>query len=423
MNKRYPFGVSEKLLNWAGNHTFLAPRVHRPTTVGEVQEIVSAATKVKAAGTRHSFGDIADTEGDLISVEGLSGIYELTEADNILVEAGARYGDVSRYLSTQGFALANMASLPHITVGGSIATGTHGSGVKNPSLSAAVRELSIIKADGSWQMLKRGRDAEFEGAVVGLGALGVVVALRLDIVPDFQVAQTVYENLPWQELEGDFEALLSGGYSVSLFTRWSSEMVDHVWVKRTSGESGSEYFGAKKADGPRHPLPDMPTENSTTQDGLYGPAFERLPHFKMEFTPSSGEELQAEYLMPRRHAFAAMKAIDEIRDRIAPLLWISEIRTVAADDLWMSPSYGENSVAIHFTWRPMVPEVMALLPEIEARLAPFGARPHWGKLFTVGADRIRSLYPRSGDFIRLAEEFDPTGKFRNGYLDRHVFGG
>jgi xylitol oxidase len=414
--------VSEKLLNWAGNHTFQASRIHRPTSVGEVQEIVAGATKVKAAGTRHSFGDIADTEGDLISVEGLSGIYELTEPDNILVEAGARYGDVSRFLSTQGFALANMASLPHITVGGSVATGTHGSGVKNPSLSAAVRELSIVKPDGSWQMLKRGRDAEFEGAVVGLGALGVVVSLRLDIVPDFQVGQTIYEKLAWQEMEDDLDTLLSGAYSVSLFHRWASEVVDQVWVKRTSGASGADYFGAKKADGPRHPLLDMPTENCTPQEGVYGPAFERLPHFRMEFTPSSGEELQAEYLMPRRHAFAAMKALDAIRDRIAPLLWVSEIRTVAADDLWMSPSYGEDAVAFHFTWRQMVPEVMALLPEIEARLAPFGARPHWGKLFTMGAERIRSLYPRSGDFVRLAEEFDPSGKFRNPYLERHLFG-
>lgn len=410
--------MSEKLLNWAGNHVFRAPRFHRPSTVDEIQGLVAGAERVKAAGTRHSFGDIADTEGDLISVEAFDKVLEIGEGW-VDVEAGIRYGDLAAALWREGRALANMASLPHITVGGSVATGTHGSGVLNPSLSAAVREMTVVGADGEVRTFKRG-EPEFAGAVVHLGALGIVTSLRLDIQAAFEVAQTVYEGLAWKELESEFDALLSGAYSVSLFTRWASDEVDQVWVKRTWGESTEEYFGAKRASGPRHPLPDMPTENCTAQMGVFGPAPDRLPHFRMEFTPSGGEELQAEYLMPRRHAFTALKTIDKIRDRIAPLLYVSEIRTVAADDLWMSPSYGEDSVAIHFTWRQMSKEVLALLPEVEARLAPFGARPHWGKLFTMSGDRLRAVYPRFAEFRALAEKMDPSGKFRNRYLD-HLF--
>ena len=402
--------------NWAGNYEFRAARVHRPSSAAEVQTIVAGADRVKAAGTRHSFNDVADTEGDIVSTEGLDAIGEL-DGESVWVEAGVRYGDLAERLLPQGYTLANFASLPHITVGGSVATGTHGSGVGNGCLSTAVREMEIVRADGS---LVRVSGEELRGAVVALGALGVVTRLRLDVVPAFEVAQTVYEGLPWKSLESEFDAVLSGAYSVSLFTNWSTDLVDQVWVKRISGENAPEYFGAKAADGPRHPLPDMPTENCTEQMAVPGPAHERLPHFRMKFTPSGGEELQAEWLLPREHAFAALTAIDGMRDRISPLLFVSEIRTIAADDLWLSPAYERDCVAIHFTWRPFETEVRALLPEIEARLAPFGARPHWGKLFEGS---LEGLYPRMEDFRELADTLDPDRKFRNAYLDRHVFGG
>lgn len=407
--------MSEKLRNWAGNYEFKASRVHRPTTVEAVQEIVADARRVKATGTRHSFNDVADTPEDLVSVDRLTQILEFS-GDSVWVEAGVKYGDLAEVLWSQGKTLSNFASLPHISVGGSVATATHGSGVRNANLSTAVRELRIVKADGSIAKLLRGEDEALDGAIVGLGALGVVTSLRLDVVPAFEVAQTVYEGLPWKELEGDLDAVLSGAYSVSLFTNWSTDLIDQVWVKRTEGENIKTYFGAKAADGPRHPLPDMPSENCTEQMGVPGPAHERLPHFRMRFTPSGGEELQAEYILPRRHAFAALTAIDGMRERIAPLLFVSEIRTVAADSLWLSSSYGEDSVCIHFTWRPMEAEVRAILPEIEARLATFGARPHWGKLFVGSVD---GRYPRLYDFRNLARDFDPNGKFRNDFLERH----
>ena len=409
--------------NWAGNYEFKAPRVHRPTTVEETQALVARAGRVKAQGTRHSFNDIADSPSDIVSAEGMNRVLELSMGrdPSVWVEAGAKYGDLAEYVWKNGYSLANFASLPHISVGGSVATATHGSGVRNGNLATAVRELRIVKADGSVAKLYRGEDAAFEGAVVGLGALGVVTSLRLDLVPAFEVAQTVYEGLPWKSLESELDALLSGAYSVSLFTNWSTDLVDQVWVKRAGGENAKEYFGAKAADGPRHPLPDMPSENCTEQMGVPGPAYERLPHFRMRFTPSGGEELQSEYMLPREHAFAALTALDGMRERIAPLLFVSEIRTAAADGLWLSSSYERNSVCVHFTFRPREAEVRALLPEIEARLAGFGARPHWGKLFAMGAERVRGLYPRMDDFNALARTMDPEGKFRNAYLDATLY--
>lgn len=405
--------------NWAGNYEFKAARVHWPTTVEEIQAIVADAVRAKAKGTRHSFNDIADTAGDLVSTSALDRVIGMRvvpeeSAGSVLVEPGVRYGDLARMLAKHGRTLANFASLPHITVGGSVATSTHGSGVNNKGLASAVREIRMVLADGSTRSFRRG-DEGFEGAVVGLGALGIVVALELDTVPMFEVAQTVYEGLRWKELEREFDAVLSGAYSVSLFHDWRGDRIPQVWVKRTEGPSAPEYFGAKAADGPRHPLPEMPTENCTSQMGVYGPAPDRLPHFRMEFTPSGGEELQSEYILPRERAYASLSALDPIRDRIAPLLFVTEVRTVAGDGLWLSPFYGRDSVCVHFTWRPLQAQVEALLPEIEAGLAPFGARPHWGKLF---AGRVDGLYPRLGDFRALARELDPEGKFRNAYLER-----
>ena len=409
--------------NWAGNYEFHAERVLRAggsndaeRNVDEVRRLVSRARHVKALGTRHSFNDIADSPTDLISMEGMNRVVAWS-GDAVSVESGIRYGDLARWLARQDRTLANFASLPHITVGGSVATGTHGSGVANPGLASAVSALRIVQADGSVTRLFRDEGRGFEGSVVALGALGVVVELTLDTVPMFEVAQTVYEGLPWKSLEGELDAVLSGAYSVSLFTHWTSDLVDQVWVKRTGSENTPAYFGAKVADGPRHPLPEMPTENCTPQMGIPGPAHERLPHFRLEFTPSGGEELQTEYVLPREHAFAAMMQIDGLRERIAPLLFVTEIRTAAADRLWLSPFYGRDSVCLHFTWKPMEAEVRALLPEIERRLLPLGARPHWGKIFETS---VEGLYPRMEDFRVLARKVDPEGKFRNAYLDRFV---
>ena len=422
--------TSDSLTNWAGNFRYHAARVHHPASVADVQTLVAGARTVKALGTRHSFNAVADTTGDLVVLDQLDRVIGIDAGrTSVTVEGGIGYGALSQYLANEGLALHNLASLPHIAVAGACATGTHGSGDRNANLATAVSAIEFVTADGSLHTLTRDRDgATFRGAVVALGALGVVTRLTLDVRPTFEIAQYVYEHLPLAELEAELDGVLSSAYSVSVFTTWSGPHVEQVWLKHQPASAAAfaphaALRGARVAAGERHPIPGLAGDICTPQLGVPGSWHDRLPHFRLEHTPSNGAELQTDYLVPREHARAALRAVDGLRERIAPLLFISELRTVAADDLWMSPCYGRDCLSVHFTWKPEWPAVRELLPVLEARLAPFDARPHWGKLFTVPAARIEALYPKLPEFRDLAHSYDPRGKFRNAFLDLHVFGG
>jgi xylitol oxidase len=275
--------------------------------------------------------------------------------------------------------------------------------------------------------LSRSRDGEtFHGAMVGLGALGVITKITLDIQPTYQMRQYVYENLPFAELKQHFDAIMSSAYSVSLFTDWQEQRINEVWLKSRieQGErdqAARKVFGAKPATKNLHPIAALSAENCTPQMGIPGPWYERLPHFRMGFTPSAGKELQSEYFVPRRHAIEAILAIERLHDQVGPHLLISEIRSIAADNLWMSTCYKEPRVTIHFTWKQDWAAVSKLLPIIERELAPFDVRPHWGKLFTISPEKLRSSYQKLPDFIELCRRYDPKGKFRNDFLNRNIF--
>jgi alditol oxidase len=413
-----------RLTNWAGNLEYSTDQVVYPASVEEVRAFVRKTEKLRALGSQHCFSNIADSRHNLLSTKKLDQIIALDPVKKtVTVEPGIRYGTLGEHLHGKGFAVHNLASLPHISVAGSIATATHGSGVKNGNLATAVSAIEFVTAAGDVVTLTKEKDGEqFLGAVVGLGALGVVTKVTLDIQQTFQVAQHVYENLPFGELEKNFEAIMSSAYSVSLFTDWQKNNVSEVWVKSRVGEgrpfdAKPVFYGATLAKRNLHPIAALASENCTEQMGVAGPWHERLPHFRMNFTPSSGKELQAEYFVPMRNAFAALKAINSLGDKWIQDLFISEVRTIAADELWMSPHYKRASVAIHFTWKQHPDAVMKLIPIVEAQLAPFGARPHWGKLFTIPAAELRARYERYADFLQLARQYDPKGKFRNEYLD------
>lgn len=404
-----PSGVGA---NWAGNLTYSAGRLLQPNTLDELREQVAGAERIKPVGSRHSFNTIADTHGDMLTLAGLPQIFELDEESRtVTVDAGTRYGDVAAALQSRGWALQNMASLPHITLVGSVATGTHGSGDANPPLSAAVSSVELVLADGSIRTLRRGED-EFAGVVVGLGALGVVTQLSLDVVPSFQVRQDVYPGLGWDAVLENFEQLTGAAYSVSLFTRWVGETFDQAWLKSTD-DPAPELLGvtALQRD---IPMVEGLAEATTAQSGAWGSWDTRLPHFKLDFTPSNGTELQSEYLMPREQAVEGMRRMQKLGAQMEPHLLSSEIRTMAADDQWMSPAFGRDTVGFHFTWRQHINEVIALIPRIEEQLLPLGARPHWGKLFNT--TEVAPLYPRFADFRQLAEELDPQHRFRNRFL-------
>lgn len=418
----------ERLKNWAGNIEYSTDKVSYPKSIAEVQSKIKSLDKLKTLGTRHCFNRIADDKHHLLSTKNLKKIIKL-DADKltVTVEGGIKYGELAPYLHQKGFALHNLASLPHISVAGSVTTATHGSGMKNGNLSTAVRALELITADGSVVQLSRESDEDkFLAAVVGLGAFGVITKVTLAVQPTFDVQQRVYTGLPMSELKGHFEEIMSGGYSVSLFTDWATEAVNEVWVK-SRVEAGKEnkleqeFFGAKAATKNLHPIAELSAENCTEQMGAPGPWFERLPHFKMGFTPSAGKELQSEFFVPRLNAVEAIEAIQKMGKQITPHLLISEIRAIDADEFWMSPCRNQASVAIHFTWKQDWPSVSKLLPKIEKELSHFHVRPHWGKLFTLSPEVLMSRYEKAEQFKKMVTEFDPKGKFRNEFLNKNIF--
>jgi xylitol oxidase len=410
--------------NWAGNHRYRG-RLHRPSTLEQLAELVAAAPEVRVLGSRHSFTDIADA-AELVSLDDLPAEVAVDhDAGTVTLSAGLRYGELAAALEPEGVALGNLASLPHISVAGAVATATHGSGDANGNLATAVAGLELVTSSGELRRAVRG-DPDFDGLVVGLGAVGAVTRITLDVEPAYQVRQRVFEGLAWDALLEHFDEVTSAGYSVSTFTRWGGA-VEQVWVKsRVTDEPEqlrAELFGAMPATVDRHPILELDPVNCTPQLGVPGPWAERLPHFRMGFTPSAGDELQSEYLVPRGHAAAAIEALRRLAGPLRPVLQVSELRTVAADRLWLSPQQGQDTLAVHFTWHPDRAAVDRVLRQVEAALAPFGARPHWGKIFLAEAAAVAPLYPRLPDFVALAERLDPRGAFRNAWLRRRLLGG
>ncbi|MFI6233913.1 FAD-binding protein [Micromonospora sp. NPDC050784] len=403
--------------NWAGNVRYAAKAFHRPTSVDELRRLVAGSSRIRAVGSGHSFNRLGDTDGDLVSLAGLPPVVELDhERGQVTVSGALRYGDVARQLHTQGYALANLASLPHISVAGAVATATHGSGQTHGNLASAVAGLEMVTADGDLLRVDRDTDT-FAGMVVGLGALGLVTRVTLDVVPTFALRQYVRLDLDRTALD---EALGSA-YSVSVFTDFRTPRLREVWRKQLADQSPppADWLGTTAAEQPRHPVLGMPAENCTPQLGEPGPWHERLPHFKLGFTPSSGDELQSEYHVARTEAAAALAALDDVADLIAPVLLVSELRTVAADELWLSPNYRRDSFVLHFTWVDDTAAVLPVVAAVEERLAPFAPRPHWGKVFVTDPAELAARYPRYADFAALLADLDPKGTFRTDALDRY----
>ena len=411
--------------NWAGNHTYRAMTMHRPESIEQLREIVSRAPRIHGLGSRHCFNDIADS-AELVSIDAIEPPVEFDrEAMTVTFGASIRYGTLAQALNGAGFALHNMASLPHISVVGAVSTATHGSGDGLANLATAVAGLELVTSSGEVLRVKRG-DPDFDGMVVGLGALGVVTRLTLDIEPAYQVRQVVYEDLGWDQLDAHFDEVMSSATSVSLFTDWGGS-VNSVWVKSriVPGDDEplrTEFFGARAATRNQHPVKTLPAETCTAQMGAPGLWSDRLPHFRMDAIPASGDEIQAEYMVARRHAVPAIRAFREVIQPYRDMLWISEIRTVAADDLWMSTASGADTICLHTSFQHDQSAVDRILPVLEEALGPFAPRPHWGKVFAATASDLEGRYPKMADFRDLVQRLDPRGAFRSDFLERHVLG-
>ncbi|MGI9598477.1 MAG: FAD-binding protein [Acidimicrobiales bacterium] len=408
--------------NWAGNHTFTADRIHRPASLDELRGVVSNAERIRPLGSRHSFTDIADS-AELIGFDHLADRFEISaDRSTVTTAAHITYGRLAATLEPHGLALHNLASLPHITIAGAIATGTHGSGDHNGNLATAVVGLELMTSAGETRTVNKGHP-DFDGLVVSLGSAGIVTAVTLAVQPVFEVQQTVVEDVPWPAVEQSFDAVFSSGYSVSAFSRFGPT-VAQLWLKTVADRPRTtELFGGRAATEDRHPIIELPADSCTAQLGRPGLWSDRLPHFRMEFSPNVGDEIQSEFFVARSDTGAAIEALRSIGDRLKPALMVSEIRTIAGDELWMSPHHRRDSVAFHFTWFADPAAAQAATELVEAALAPFDPRPHWGKVFTPGSYSMPDLYPRLGDFLELIDRYDHRRAFRNRWLDRVIGAG
>jgi xylitol oxidase len=410
-----------QLSNWSGTYQFTAREVIEAHEVADVQRAVAAAGRgrVRALGTRHSFNDLADNGALLVSVTEIAPAPVIDAAlSTVTVGAGTSYGALAAWLQRRGWALGNLGSLPHISVAGATATGTHGSGAGNQVLSAAVAGLEYVAADGELRHVA-GDDPALPGLAVGLGAFGIVTRVTLRIEPSYLIRADAYPRLRWERALADLDQIMAAAYSVSLFTDWTGPTLRAAWVKRRVGDSADtpeEFFGARRAPGPVTFI-DAPADNLTVL-GAAGPWSERLPHFRLDSTPSNGDEIQSEYFIDRAHGAAALDAIRRRAHLIAPHLLVSEIRATAPDELWLSGSYRRETLAIHFTWRNTPGAVDAALHEVEAALDPFAPRPHWGKVSHVSAEQVAARYPRLSEARDLFERLDPGARFSNARLER-----
>jgi xylitol oxidase len=415
--------MSDVGVTWAGTHAFGAAHLVVARSVGEAADALRAAAargeRARALGTRHSFHDLADTAGTLITLTEVPANPVLDEdARTVTVGAGTRYGVLAAWLERRGWALHNLGSLPHISIAGATQTGTHGSGVTNGCLSTAVSALEFLDAAGTPRTVRRG-DSDFAALAVGLGAFGIITRVTLDIEPSYLMRQDIVRGVTWEALLDEPDEILTAGYSVSVFTHWEEPTLEQVWVKsRLDRDSGviDGWLGGTVMTVPTTLVGGDPAD--LTEQGAPGPWLLRLPHFRLDGTPSNGDEIQTEYFVSRADAADALRAVRELAEDIDPLLMITELRTVAADDLWLSGAFERDTLAIHFTWRNLPEPVAAILPSIEAALAPFAPRPHWGKWHRFDAERIAAAYPRLAEARAAFEARDPSGMFANIHLSR-----
>jgi xylitol oxidase len=406
--------------NWSKNVDFNDREYLQPESLTELQELVRTHPKIRARGTAHCFNEIANTSSYAINLAKMAKTITVNlEKKSVLVAAGLTYGELAPVLHAQGWALSNMASLPHISIAGCISTGTHGSGIKNQNLANQVLALDLVTAEGELRRIDRTNPA-FSALVIGLGLGGVVYQYELKIEPTYEIRQVIYPEIPLDILQRNFDQIMGTAYSVSYFTDWSSAQVGNLWCKFRDGEAIPESVGGcTKADKKFHPIPSVDPVACTDQLGIPGDWYDRLSHFRLEFTPSVGEEIQTEFFVDRKDASAAIEAISKLGEEITPLLWITELRTIAADQLWLSGAFERDTLAFHFTWKKD-DAIYPVIQKVEAALRPFNYRPHWGKVFTADSKYLSSVYPKLGEFKALVEALDPTSKFENSFI-RSIF--
>lgn len=405
------------LNNWGGNLQFRQEALAQPETLAELATLIRD-NQVRPAGTLHSFSPIATGEGIMLSAAGLKVAPAIDPASKTArVGAASRYGDIALALEAQGLALRNMGSLPHISLAGASATGTHGSGDGNQILSASLISFSFLNHKGELITLRRGDDL-FEPCRLGLGAHGLWVEAELSVVESYQMRQDIYRDIPWAYFLEDPARLSAAGYSVSLFGKWGSDTIDQAWVKSrvSDGTPPAEIAGIRAATESLKELAPGVGDNLTEQAGRPGPWLHRLPHFRLDATPSAGDEIQTEYFFTRDQIVGAIEVVHSLAHEVNPVLIITEIRSIAQDDAWLSPMRRGDSIALHFTFKNDVPAVTRVVEKLEAALAPFNPIPHWGKVNGFTGEQLAAVHPKLAEARTVFDELDPEGKFSSPYL-------
>lgn len=280
--------------------------------------------------------------------------------------------------------------------------------------------MQLISPDGDLIDVDRSHP-DFDGMVIALGALGPVVRITLDIEPSYQVQQDGYANLSWDAIVGHFDQVSNAGYSVSVMTMWAEPSARQVWVKTRLGD---DHPRTNLADLGATPIPvaDLGHGANMNPFGSPGPWSRRLPHFRLDSTPSRGHEIQVEWMVPRSAFPGVALSLREHGDLIDSMLVITELRTVAGDDQWLSPTQGQDVVGVHFTCNPDTDRVLSVLHVIEPILLAAGGRPHWGKFFLASAAELAPRYPQLDRWLRLRDRFDPGHKFGNAFIADHLTG-
>ncbi|CAE8614106.1 unnamed protein product [Polarella glacialis] len=375
----------------------------------------------------------------------------------IRVGGGATFTQLVQKLSGSGLALQNVPALPQFTVAGAVATGTHGSSGVDPvtgkaklgSQASQVISIEMVVADGSIMEFSRkqhgGVDGEFEGTVVSMGCLGVVVSLTLELVPDFIVRQRVYVQWPhpapswsYRAIIDNFEELLTSCDSFSAFVDWPTQQAgmlvlrDFVEPRSAPLEAmllPQEWHGGHLITEPLPPLLSAVDNAKPFRTTSQGPWHDVLFWYMEDleaFGPQAPEELQFEWFVPLAAARPALEVVAETARGWAGLALYCELRAVRRDDLWLSPSTvdGCDSLAIAFGFdKHQEARAIAAAGSLEKQLGQFHARPHWGKLTSLSPIALRDLYgPALVKFKALCKKYDPPGKFRNRWANRFIFG-
>jgi FAD/FMN-containing dehydrogenase len=400
---------AEPWTNWVGNQSFTPARIASPRSEDElatlVRQAAGAGMHVRVAGAGHSFTPVAQTDGLLIEMAQLTGV---TATDpvrrRVTVRAGTPIHDLYQPLWDAGLALRNQGDIDTQQIAGAVATATHGSGISNGSLSTVVRGVRLVCADGSIREIGEQDPRLLRAAQVSIGTLGAVSELELAVTDAYRLTEEV-GLWRWEDVLERFDELVRGHRHFGFFWMPTEESGALYNLQRHGEETFADRCYVKLFDEAPPDRPDSARPGRRT-DRCY-----RI--YPMVYSPNFHE---LEYFVALEHGREALEAMRELMlasqpDAIYPL----EVRTVGPDDAYLSPSQGTATTVISVSGTPGT-DYWAYLRSVDALLAPYRPRVHWGKLHFLTPEQLHERYPEAAEFIAVRRELDPEGVFLNDHL-------